>query len=166
MVGVAAEAGESAVTAAMPLLHVSSAELQEHAALSSSLPACRLDPELEDLLPGASPASGPPVGSMFHHATTKRAPSHTRTDSPSASTRSPRSHGFVLTLSPETDLHASERRPSEASVAAFKAAGYTEQQLLFVLLAVAVKTISNHSNHMFDTQLDAAFQGRAWQPPR
>ncbi|MFW6066967.1 MAG: carboxymuconolactone decarboxylase family protein [Myxococcota bacterium] len=55
--------------------------------------------------------------------------------------------------------------PSEERVRAFLDAGYEESQLLHVLLGVAVKTISNYTNHLFGTPLDEPFQGRAWQSP-
>lgn len=53
--------------------------------------------------------------------------------------------------------------PSHAQVEAFLGAGYTEQHVLFVVLALAVKTISNYSNHLFHTPIDAAFVGRSWE---
>jgi uncharacterized peroxidase-related enzyme len=56
--------------------------------------------------------------------------------------------------------------PSEDTVKTFFEAGYTEQQVLYVLLAVAVKTISNYSNHLFDTPVDEPFAGRTWKPPQ
>lgn len=34
---------------------------------------------------------------------------------------------------------------------------YSQQQALQVVLAIAVKTISNYTNHLFDTPVDAAF---------
>lgn len=58
-----------------------------------------------------------------------------------------------------------ERRglPRRADVEAFLGAGYTERQILEVVLALAVKTISNYSNHLFHTPVDAAFAGRVWK---
>lgn len=56
--------------------------------------------------------------------------------------------------------------PSASDVAAFLSAGYEEQHVLGVLLAVAVKTISNYTNHLFHTPLDAPFTTRAWSDPR
>ncbi|MDZ7938138.1 MAG: carboxymuconolactone decarboxylase family protein [Rhodoferax sp.] len=44
---------------------------------------------------------------------------------------------------------------------AFYAAGYSEHQLLYIVLALAVKTLSNYSNHAFDPQLDAPFAAYA-----
>ncbi len=44
----------------------------------------------------------------------------------------------------------------------FLAAGYTRAQVLEVILAVAMKTLSNYSNHVMQTPVDDAFQGEAW----
>lgn len=54
-------------------------------------------------------------------------------------------------------------RPSAADVAAFLSAGYTEQHILSIILAIAVKTISNYSNHIFHTQVDPMFKSREWK---
>jgi len=51
-----------------------------------------------------------------------------------------------------------------ADVDAFLTAGFKEQDVLAILLAISVKTISNYSNHLFDTPVDDIFQGHAWQP--
>jgi alkylhydroperoxidase family enzyme len=45
----------------------------------------------------------------------------------------------------------------------FLDAGYTERQVLELVLAAAVKTISNYTNHLFDTPLDAPFRPREWK---
>jgi uncharacterized peroxidase-related enzyme len=47
---------------------------------------------------------------------------------------------------------------SKAEAAAFLEAGYSETQILEVILAISVKTLSNYSNHIFHTDLDAAFE--------
>ena len=47
---------------------------------------------------------------------------------------------------------------TEEQVAAFKAAGYGEQQLLEIVLGLAQKTISNFANHLADTPVDEPFQ--------
>lgn len=52
--------------------------------------------------------------------------------------------------------------PARADVEAFLAAGYSERHVLGVILALAVKTLSNTVNHLFHTPLDAAFEGRRW----
>jgi alkylhydroperoxidase family enzyme len=51
-----------------------------------------------------------------------------------------------------------------AGLEAFLAAGYGRQQVLEVLLVVAMKTLSNYANHLLDTPVDTAFQGESWQP--
>lgn len=52
--------------------------------------------------------------------------------------------------------------PTKAAVDAFLTAGYSERQILEIVLALAVKTLSNYANHLFHTPLDGAFSGRAW----
>jgi len=47
---------------------------------------------------------------------------------------------------------------------AFQAAGYTEQHILGVVLALSVKILSNYSNHLFHTEVDDVFAEHAWQP--
>lgn len=56
------------------------------------------------------------------------------------------------------DLVRSLGRPCTKRVAAFMEGGFTEQHLLYLVLAIAVKTMSNFSNHLFNTELDAVFQ--------
>ncbi len=53
-------------------------------------------------------------------------------------------------------------RPSAGEVAAFLDAGYEERHVLSVILAIAVKTLSNYTNHFFDTDVDPAFASRSW----
>ena len=47
---------------------------------------------------------------------------------------------------------------SKAEAAAFLQAGYAEKQILEIILAISVKTLSNYSNHIFHTEVDAAFE--------
>lgn len=47
----------------------------------------------------------------------------------------------------------------------FFAAGYTQQQVLEVVLGVSMKTLSNYINHLTDTPLDAAFTNETWISP-
>lgn len=53
--------------------------------------------------------------------------------------------------------------PSPDDAAQFFKAGYTEQHILSIILAIAVKTISNYSNHLFHTELDVLFKAREWK---
>ena len=47
--------------------------------------------------------------------------------------------------------------PSEAEAEAFKSAGYGDLHILEIILAMAVKTISNYANHVGHTPVDDAF---------
>lgn len=51
--------------------------------------------------------------------------------------------------------------PSSADAEAFLAAGYGKQQILEVVLAIAVKTLSNYSNHLLHTEVDEVFAGHS-----
>ncbi len=57
-------------------------------------------------------------------------------------------------------MNDSRGNPTPEQAKAFLAAGYTEKQILAIILAQAVKTISNYSNHIFHTEVDEAFSGR------
>jgi len=51
---------------------------------------------------------------------------------------------------------------SDADVQTFLDAGFTRQHLLDTVTALAMKTLSNFTNHLADTPLDGALQGKAW----
>jgi len=53
-------------------------------------------------------------------------------------------------------------RPNEAVIQAFFEASYTRANLLEVILAVGMKTLSNYTNHVAETPLDGAFAQAAW----
>ena len=53
---------------------------------------------------------------------------------------------------------------SDADLQTFLAAGYERAQVFEVLLGVAMKTLSNYSNHIADTPLDTQLQPFAWEP--
>lgn len=55
-------------------------------------------------------------------------------------------------------------RPDAAEVNAFLDAGYEERHILGVILALAVKTLSNYANHLFQPEVDDAFRDRLWHP--
>ena len=61
---------------------------------------------------------------------------------------------------------ASRGLPDRKHTDAFLSAGYGERQILEIVLAIAVKTLSNYANHLFHTPLDAKFEGRRWVDPR
>ena len=50
----------------------------------------------------------------------------------------------------------------EQDVDAFLAAGFTKRNVLEVVLGVATKTMSNYTNHIVHTPLDAFMQGNEW----
>ncbi len=54
-------------------------------------------------------------------------------------------------------------QPSDDDSRRFLAAGYTERHMMGVILAISVKTLSNFTNHLFETPLDPAFESRAWR---
>ncbi len=53
---------------------------------------------------------------------------------------------------------------SEDDVAAFRSAGFSQAQVLEVVLAASLKTMSNYASNMAETPLDDAFSSRAWRP--
>ncbi len=57
-------------------------------------------------------------------------------------------------------MHTTRGNPSPEQAQSFLDAGYTEKNILGIILAMAVKTISNYSNHIFHTEIDDAFSGR------
>jgi uncharacterized peroxidase-related enzyme len=54
---------------------------------------------------------------------------------------------------------------SQADVDAFKAAGYTNQSILDLLVVEATKLISNYTNHLAQTPLDSFMKGAEWKAP-
>ena len=50
-----------------------------------------------------------------------------------------------------------------AELDAFLAAGFGQQQVLEVITGVALKTISNYTNHIAGTPLDGAFESQRWR---
>ncbi|MCC5925898.1 MAG: carboxymuconolactone decarboxylase family protein [Bacteroidetes bacterium] len=53
--------------------------------------------------------------------------------------------------------------PDEEDVQQFFENGYSEKHILDIILAISIKTISNYTNHVFHTELDAAFRVREWK---
>jgi uncharacterized peroxidase-related enzyme len=60
-------------------------------------------------------------------------------------------------------LTANRGTVSQDETDEFLAAGFTEIQILGIIAGIAVKTISNYSNHNTNPVLDDAFAGRAWK---
>jgi len=55
------------------------------------------------------------------------------------------------------EMVRTQGRPRAEIFQAFLGAGFQEKDLLYVVLAIAVKTLSNYSNHAFATPVDAVF---------
>jgi len=53
--------------------------------------------------------------------------------------------------------------PTSEQLNDFKVAGYSDRQVLEIVLAIAVKTLSNYSNHLSHTEVDVPFQKYVWQ---
>lgn len=56
-----------------------------------------------------------------------------------------------------TTMVKTNGQPDTAAVQAFLAAGYKESDLLYIVLAISVKVLSNFTNHAFGTKVDARF---------
>lgn len=54
--------------------------------------------------------------------------------------------------------------PSEQQLGAFLAAGYTRQTVLEVIVGTSLKVLSNYTNHIASTELDAPFIANTWTP--
>ncbi len=57
---------------------------------------------------------------------------------------------------------ASSGKPTPPDLQRFLSAGFRERAVLEIILAIAVKTLSNYSNHLFHTRTDPAFTAYAW----
>ncbi len=61
-------------------------------------------------------------------------------------------------------INESRGWPTEAQVSAFLEAGYTQQNVLEVILGTSLKVMSNYTNHIAETTVDDAFAPNAWTP--
>jgi uncharacterized peroxidase-related enzyme len=67
-------------------------------------------------------------------------------------------------LSEFTSIMVNKRGlPTEEDVNVFLDAGYNENHVLSIILAISIKTISNYTNHIFHTELDTVFKSREWK---
>ena len=55
---------------------------------------------------------------------------------------------------------------SDDELSAFLRAGFTNRQVVEVLMVIAQKTLSNYLNHIAHTPLDGAFNSAKWSAPR
>ena len=69
-------------------------------------------------------------------------------------------HGGTLRFT--EDMVETRGWVSEEGVDEFLRAGFTQAQVLEVVLGVAFKTMSNFTNHLVGTPLDGAFEAFAW----
>jgi len=51
---------------------------------------------------------------------------------------------------------------NEGAIQAFVSTGYTNENILEIIAAIGLKTISNYTNHLAHTPLDEAFQSEKW----
>ena len=57
----------------------------------------------------------------------------------------------------------SRGRPDAATVQKLRDAGFDDKHLLGIVLAIGIKTLSNYTNHLFDTPLDSVFKVREFK---
>lgn len=70
----------------------------------------------------------------------------------------------IAALSEFTRILVEHRgNPTHAQLELFKEAGYSDRQVLEIILAIAVKTISNYCNHVFHTEVDPVFGKYKWE---
>ncbi len=65
-----------------------------------------------------------------------------------------------------TIINESRGWPTEEQVETFLAAGYNKTAVLEVILGTALKVLSNYTNHIAHTEVDAAFAPNAWTPEK
>ena len=53
---------------------------------------------------------------------------------------------------------------SQEEMSAFFDAGYTQRQMLEIVLGLAQKVMSNYTNHIAETPVDKVFEKYTWQP--
>jgi len=63
-----------------------------------------------------------------------------------------------------TRINESRGWPEQSDIDALFAAGYTKRTVLEVVLGTALKVLSNYTNHIASTPVDAAFSANAWTP--
>ncbi len=77
--------------------------------------------------------------------------------------RAPIADTKLAALADFTQIMLEKRgNPDFHDVERFLESGFTEHHILAIILALAVKTISNYTNHVFHTPLDAAFGSYVW----
>ena len=79
-----------------------------------------------------------------------------RSDRPIADAKLEALRSFVRTMV------RTRGNPTKEDTERFLRAEFSEEQILGVILAIGVKTLSNYTNHIFHTEVDAAFASRRW----
>lgn len=62
------------------------------------------------------------------------------------------------------NVNESRGWPQQSDIDDLLAAGYTNRTILEVILGTSLKTMSNYTNHIANTPLDAAFAAAEWSP--
>jgi alkylhydroperoxidase family enzyme len=62
-----------------------------------------------------------------------------------------------------SEMVNSRGRVSDSRIEQFLDAGYTRQNVLEVVFASAMKTLSNYTNHISETPVDSAFAAQTWE---
>jgi uncharacterized peroxidase-related enzyme len=62
-----------------------------------------------------------------------------------------------------SEMVTSRGRVSDSRIQQFLDTGYTRQNVLEVVFASAMKTLSNYTNHISETPVDSAFATQAWE---
>ena len=60
-------------------------------------------------------------------------------------------------------LVGSRGYPEPSDIDALLSAGYSRQNVFDVILGIGLKTLSNYTNHIVETEVDEAFAANAWQ---
>ena len=61
-------------------------------------------------------------------------------------------------------INEANGRPTQEQIDTFLAAGYTRQTVLEVIVGTSLKVMSNYTNHIVQTPVDAAFRANTWAP--
>lgn len=61
-------------------------------------------------------------------------------------------------------VYETRGNPSKDDIQALLDAGYSRQTVLEVVIGTGLKTLSNYTNHITGTEVDAAFAPNAWSP--
>lgn len=137
--------------------------LQAYATLSGLVDQTTLSPlERQIALIGASATNGCDYCVAAHSTASsmQNLPSDViqavRENRPIADTKLETFRKFVQTVTDQRGNVPEEEK------AAFLEAGYTEQNILEVILVVGMKTLSNYTNHIAETPLDSAFEPAKW----